>query len=60
MDENTKLLLELTQRQAPPPPEREPICYDVETLMEETRKRMYTPEGARLVEALRRSELADR
>ena len=55
MDENTKLLLELTQRQQPPP-ERDPVSHDVQSLLEEGRKRVFTPEGQKLVDTAGRGE----
>jgi hypothetical protein len=54
MDENTKLLVDLTCRDQTAL-EREPVSHDVISLLEEARKRAYTPEGARLVEATRHS-----
>jgi hypothetical protein len=55
MDENTKLLLELTRKQQSTS-ERDPILHDVKSLLEEGRKRIYTPEGQKVVDAARRNE----
>jgi hypothetical protein len=53
MDENPRLLLELNLRQQPRP-EHEPTTYDIKTILEEARKRICTPEGERMIEAVRR------
>jgi hypothetical protein len=46
MDENTRLLLDLTRNVPPEPhPDWEPMNYDIETLLDETRKRVYTEEA---------------
>lgn len=50
MDESTKLILKSMQglelRSG-----AEPVSYDVQSLLEESRNRVYTEEGKRLVEA---------
>jgi hypothetical protein len=53
MDENAKLLLELTRKQESRT-DHEPVMHDVNSLLEEGRKRVYTAEGQKLVEAAQR------
>jgi hypothetical protein len=50
MDERAKLLLDSLRGQEPPPGD-EPVSYDVKSLLEGSRERVYTAEGRTLVEA---------
>jgi hypothetical protein len=55
MDESTKLLVDLSRRE-PPPSNHEPLRYDVRSLLEEGRNRIYTNDGQRLVAACRETD----
>jgi hypothetical protein len=50
MDENMKLLLKSMQGLDVPPGD-EPVSYDVTSLLAESRNRVYTVEGRKLVDA---------
>ena len=56
MDENAKLVLDLTRNQSHVP-EREPVAYDVKSLLEEGRRRVYTAEGQKLIDAAREGKI---
>lgn len=49
MGDDTKLLLE-SMRGVEVPVGDEPVCYDVKSLLEATRNRVYSAEGRELVE----------
>ena len=58
MGDDTKLLLE-SMRGVEGPAGDEPVCYDVKSLLEATRNRVYTAEGRELVESARRENGAE-
>lgn len=55
MDDNTRLIMELA-RSSENQTEEEPMLYDLQTLLENERKRMLTPEGERLIREARRDQ----
>jgi hypothetical protein len=59
MGENTKLLLE-SMRVEEVPVGEEPVSYDVKSLLQEIRDRVYTVEGRKLVEAARQEKDTDK
>jgi hypothetical protein len=58
MDERAKLLLESLRGQEAPPGD-EPVSYDVKSLLECSRERVYTAEGRTLVDAARQKNGSD-
>ena len=58
MDESARLLLGSLRGQEAPPGD-EPVSYDVKSLLERSRDRVYTAEGRTLVDAARQKNGAD-